>query len=245
MKPVDDFLRGVRNLNQDEGHLVVMACVLSKKVISDISLQVEAIKNKYWPPNGVFLYEGKKLKRVCFHSHKIRRRKQAFDEKIIPYESFTGDLNTIIESLEAKLFCACVDKIDYRKKYIDSHRPYDMCVDAIFEGITNRLLAQEQKCLVVIEAQQASEDKDLHKHIVGWYNSKPPEIQRKIAGVYFNKKWTKDETKTCFGLEFADLLCYPVYRLFKDKDRIRGIESVEKKLCGYPDFMGNGLLFIK
>ena len=60
--------------------------------------------------------------------------------------------------------------------------------------------------------------------------------------MHFNNKWTKDESKTYFGLEFADLLCYPIYRLFGENERIRGIETVEKKLFGYPDFKGNGLM---
>ena len=168
----------------------------------------------------------------------------AFSEDVIPYDRFTDDLNTIIEMLDTKLFCTCVNKVEFRGRHTRALRPYDMCVDSIFDGITNKLLSQNQKCLVIVEAQQ-SEDRELHKHIVSWYNSKPIEIQRKIAGVYFNKKWTNDFKNTYFGLEFADLLCYPIYRLFKNKERIRGIETVEKKLFGYPDFVGNGLLFPK
>ena len=243
MKPVDEFLRGVRDLNQDESHLVVMACVLSRRSILDITSYVVAVKKIYWPPDGFFLYKGK-LKKVCFHSRKIRRRDMAFSEDVIPYDRFTDDLNTIIEMLDAKLFCACVDKLEFRGRHSRAQRPYDMCVDTIFDGITNKLLAQGQKCLVIVEAQQRP-DIELHSHIVSWFNSKPAEIQSKIAGVYFNEKWTKDGNKTYFGLEFADLLCYPVYRFFKDKERVRGIETVEKKLFGYPDFVGNGLLFPK
>lgn len=101
--------------------------------------------------------------------------------------------------------------------------------------------------VIVLESRGKEEDKALLQSIVSLLTNgnsfNRPGLFSRIAGVYFNPKWSwqYDRKKSYWELEIADLCTYPVHKYctFGTKDRAFGI--LENKIINYPDISGYGL----
>lgn len=244
LKKVDEAKQKNVQVPDYEKHFVVTACVIK---VSDFELardKVMSLKEKYWE-NALFNYDGQD-KRVCFHSREIRNKKDAFDPNVINYECFVADLSGLIDSLPIVVYSSYINKENHVKKYKYPKSPYDLCMNFVLERIMHDI-GNNKKCIVVLEARGKDEDKALLKQIKALIDNgnqyNPASLFAKIKGVYFNPKWSECShcQKSYWALEIADLCSYPIYKIFAHKKKDRSFDVVEKKINGYPTYIGKGL----
>ena len=205
--------------------------------------KLNEIKLKYWK-KGTYLYK-ENYKKVCFHSREIRRRTGAFDNNLIDYLSFMNDISKLIEDLDYKIISVTIDKENYLLK----HYQFNVYNTAMCFLLQRYIYVMPSNCtgLVMLEARGKDEDYLLlneMKHIIfetGIKNISSDELQQKIAGIYFNPKWSKCYDDTFAGLEIADLTSYPIHKYVRNKVKDRAFTILEKKIDKYPNYENKGI----
>ena len=251
----DSSIKGVmKNLKknipveQNNRYFTITACVISRDTFPKIRQANINLKEKHWK-NGLYNYNKKKLKRVCFHSHEIRTKTDPFSDKVINYSMFLGDLNKYIYNLNIKIFSSTLDKKRHCERYKEPMNPYNLCINFILERLVKFYLKENQTAIIVLEARGTREDKKLLTHIKSVIDNGTSYANKKyfekIKGVYFNPKWCKkqNELKTYFCLEIADLISYPIHKYNTRNVKDKAFKLIENKIYEYPNYDGKGIKF--
>lgn len=207
--------------------------------------EIVSLKESHWE-DGLYNYKGK-LKRVCFHSHEIRKGKDAFSDIIIDKTKFITDLSNYMMNIEVDIFSSTLDKEAYCERYMNPVNPYDLCMNFILERFVKYYLKSDEKAMIILEARGKTEDEKLLNHIKNIIDNGTYYVSssyfKKIKGVYFNPKWCKeaDDKKSYFGLEIADLVSYPIHKFNTKNCKDRAFECIEDKIYGFPKYGGRGI----
>lgn len=254
----DSNLKGIKKkidkeeeIKEGDRFFTITGCVINKNDLKNIAEVFIEIKNKYWK-NGKYLYSNKKgqdkaLKKVCFHSSEIRGRKSPFSKDDIEYDEFIMDLSKLMAGLSITIFSATIDKEQHCRKYLNPHNPYHLCLDFILERFVKHFLGKEEKGCLILEARGKREDKIILDHIKNRIDNGTYFVPRtyfnKIKGAYFNEKWSKLDNcqKSYFGLECADLICYPINKYCRRGEKDLAFKAIEEKIYRYPTYFGQGV----
>jgi len=191
------------------------------------------------------LYKNQTCKKVCLHSREIRRRTDAFDSKLIDYNSFINDLSSLINSLDYKIISVTIDK----NKYLLKHYQFNVYNTAMCFLLQRFIytIPNNKNGIIMLEARGKDEDYLLlneMKHIIfetGIKNILTKELQQKIGGIYFNPKWDNAYDITFSGLEIADLSSYPIHKYVRNNNKDKAFLMLENKIDKYPNYINKGL----
>lgn len=233
-----------KDYDEHNVHFNVTACLLSTDVFYETRECVMELKHKYWT-DAQAMYKND-LRRVCFHSTEIRRRKNAFDfSDKETHRCFVNDLSNVLENLKIKLFSSHINKLRLVRQYKTPYDPYELSLTFILEriGIETKM----EDAVIILESRGKKEDMKLLNHIKNILDKGTTYISKDnfsyIKGVYFNSKWDEesDNLKSHWILELADLYCYPIFKYGKDGTKDLAFNVLEKKLSGYPEYDGIGI----
>lgn len=248
----DSYLKSIKKkilrketINENDKFFTITGCVIKKEDFTSARDGIINLKKKYWE-DGKFNYDGKRVKRVCFHSYEIRGRKGAFSEKVVDYSNFITDLSIYMENLPTVIFTSTINKEKFCLKYPEPTHPYSLCLDFILERFVKFYLKHSETGIIILEARGKAEDRFILDHIKNLIDNGTKYVDashfKKIKGVYFNPKWCMKslEQKSYFGLECSDLYSYPVYKYSKLNKKDKAFLSIENKIYGYPNYDGRG-----
>ena len=233
---IDDFSK----------HFGLSSVLIRLEDFEKIRNDIINLKNKYWPPNGCYQYKTG-LKKVCFHSREIRKQAEAFSKNVIGGTNFMSDLNDFMESLPISITYSFIDKEKHYEIYKNyAQSPYVLAVSFILERLVTKQLKDTDRVIIILESRGKKEDDKLLKHIMyildhGTYYVSAGQF-KKISGVYFNpKRMPKDDKKSYFGLEIADLCGYPIFKYCRNGTKDKAFKIIEPKIYSFPNIMGRGL----
>ena len=137
----------------------------------------------------------------------------------------------------------------YKENDLLKHYQFNVYNTAMCFLLQRYIYVMPSNCtgLVMLEARGKDEDYLLlneMKHIIfetGIKNISSDELQQKIAGIYFNPKWSKCYDDTFAGLEIADLTSYPIHKYVRNKVKDRAFTILEKKIDKYPNYENKGI----
>lgn len=232
------------NYDEHNVHFNVTACLLSTSDFNETRDMVMELKHKYWT-DAKANYKNE-LRRVCFHSTEIRRRKNAFDfSDKDTHRLFVNDLSDVLGNINIKLFSSHINKLSLVRQYTTPYDPYELSLTFILERIA--LEINKQDAVIILESRGKKEDRKLLNHIKKLLDYGTPYISKDrfsfIKGVYFNGKWDEESNKlkSHWILELADLYCYPIFKYGKDGTKDPAFNVLEKKLSGHPEYYGVGI----
>lgn len=223
---------------------VATACLMSLAEFQRVCTDILELKKSMWE-DALFTYNGE-LKRVCLHSREIRRKEGPFEESICNHDVLASGISEIISASAIELFASVINKYEHVQRYSDPWHPYCLCMDFILERIVMRL-GENDTCIVILEARGKREDKYLLGHIKNLIdngnNILDSTMFKKIKGVYFNPKWSKEFAckRSFWSLEVADLCGHPIYDGFVRNTANRSYRVVREKFYRYPRYNGYGL----
>lgn len=231
------------NYEEHNVHFNVTACLLSTSIFNESRDFIMNLKHKYWT-DGCSNYKGE-LRRVCFHSTEIRRRKNAFDfSDKETHRLFINDLSDTLGKINIKLFSSHINKLNLVRKYSTPYDPYELSLTFILERIALEINGED--AVIILESRGKKEDKRLLNHIKKLLDDGTDYIPKNrfsfVKGVYFNGKWDRDSNnlKSHWILELADLYCYPIFKYGKNETQDLAFKTLEKKLSGFPHYHGFG-----
>lgn len=245
IKNIKKNLKNGKPIEENNKYFTTTGCVVRKEHFVQAKNDIIKLKENHWE-NGLYNYKGK-LKRVCFHSHEIRKGKDAFNSDVIDKSKFIIDISDYMLNLNIDIFSATLDKESHCRKYIDPDNPYDLCMNFILERFVKYYLDDNEKAIIILEARGQKEDSNLLSHIKKLIDNGTRYVSKdyfkKIKGVYFNPKWCKesDGKKSYFGLEIADLVSYPIHKYNTRENKDRAFECIENKIYGFPKYKGKGI----
>lgn len=247
LKYVEKYVRGEISpdeLDQNNVHFNVTACILSKEKFYDIENAVMNLKYTFWE-RGYFSYKGE-MKRVCFHSTEIRRRREAFEfNNQSDYEKFINSLDDVLKKIEIKLFSCHIDKVELVKRYKIPYDPYELSLTFLLERIA--MSSDGRNTILILESRGKKEDRALLKKIVELLDMGTKYHKKKdfsfIKGVYFNSKWDVESRnlKSYWILELADLYCFPIFKYGRSGVKDRAFHSFKNRIDSYPNYKGKGI----
>lgn len=230
-----------KKIQENDLHFNVTACLMKTKKIPEHEEKIMDLKYKYWH-QGIANYKGIE-KRVCFHSHEIRGRKNAFNFNCIEeHNAFIKDLSDVLKELNITLFSSHINKLELVKKYSNPFNPYELALTFLFERIA--FTVKNEPTIIILESRGKKEDKELLKFIINLIDNGSQYMKCKhfnfIKGVYFNTKW-KDNIKSYWILELADLYAFPISKFAKSGIKDKAFNILENKIQNYPEYDGKGL----
>lgn len=245
IKNIQKNLKNGKPIEENNKYFTTTGSVIRKENFIKSREDIIKLKETHWE-GGLYEYKGR-LKRVCFHSHEIRKGKDAFNENVIDKTKFMKDISEYMLNLEIDIFSATLDKEAHCRRYIDPDNPYNLCINFILERFVKYYLNENEQAIIILEARGKKEDSKLLNHIKllidngTYFVSK--DYFKKIKGVYFNSKWCKEsnEKKSYFGLEIADLVSYPIHKYNTKNNKDRAFECIENKIYGFPSYIGKGV----
>lgn len=248
LKYVQKCIKNNKSIS-DNKFFTITGCLMKREDFLTAKKNILNLKYKHWN-NGLAMYKKyNALKRVCFHSHEIRGRKPPFDNNTIKYDEFVIDLSEYMKNIPIDIFSYTIDKEKHCLRYTEPYHPYSLGLEFILERLVKYSLKPNESAIIVIEGRGKKEDKELLNHIKDIMDKGTRYVGENyfnvIKGVYFNPKWSKedDDKKTYFGLEIADLICYPIHKYCKSNftNKDKAFLSIEDKIYGYPDYKGKGI----
>lgn len=245
IKNIKKNLKDRKEIEENNKYFTTTGSVIRKENFGQAKKEILKLKKEHWE-EGLYEYKGK-LKRVCFHSHEIRKGKYAFSATVIDKTKFVKDISEYMLNLEIDIFSATLDKEVHCRRYIDPDNPYNLCMNFILERFVKFYLGDDEKAIIVLEARGKKEDSKLLNHIKFLIDNGTQYVSKdyfkKIKGVYFNPKWCRqsNEKKSYFGLEIADLVSYPIHKYNTKNNRDRAFECIEDKIYGFPNYTGRGI----
>lgn len=246
---IDHIIKALKNNKPINGNtfFTITGCLMHRDDFLKSRDDILKIKYKYWE-NGLALYSNKS-KRVCFHSREIRGRKHPFDNNSIEVQAFMNDLSEYMKDLPITIFSYTMDKKSHCSRYSDPYSPYTLGLEFIFERLVKYHMNHDEKVIIIIESRGKKEDKELLNHIKDLIDYGTRYVSnsyfKKIKGVYFNPKWSKEDDykKSYFGLEIADLVSFPIHKYCRNAFCNKDLPflCIEDKIYGCPDYYGKGI----
>jgi len=235
-----------KSLYLHERWFTITGVMFERSQFSTFKDKINTIKYAHWE-EGMYKYK-QGDRRVVFHSREIRKREGPFNPKLINYPNLMGDISSMINELDFRVYSASIDKIQHIVKYTNPYHVYDLCLNFIIERFCRYLNSNNKKGILMLESRGKEEDAKVLKFLVdlldegnNFHNKSHFEC---IKGVYFNPKWcfAKNNAKASFILlELADLVSYPIFKYVKTGSKDLAFEALERKLHHYPDFHGYGI----
>lgn len=197
------------------------------------------LKRKYWE-NGLF-----NGRRVVFHSRDIRKRTGAFNPRIVDYQNFTEELDSLLAEMDYTIYSSSIDKFAHGRQYINPFPVYDLCLEFVLERFCHELRKDRNTGIIVMESRGRKENQILLNTAVNLLDKgnrfySAHEFSR-IKGVYFNPKLTTNKQLSFPQLELADLVSYPIHKFVRSDTKHTNFESIEDKLYNYPSYSGYGM----
>lgn len=243
-----DIIKKKDNDDSLDNYFSLTCVLIEKDYLNKISNDINELKSKYWK-NGIYSYEnkdGSKIdKKVCFHSREIRRKTGPFSLNEIDYDTFMMDLTDFIVKQEFVILHCFINKKKLYEIYKDYAKdPYELAITFIFERLVGKILKPQDRLECIFESRGQKEDKIVHSFMVRLCQIGTTYLGENafkiINGIWFDPKRTKNNEKTYFGLELADLVSYPIFKYCRSKVKDKSFEAIKMKIYNYPR-AGHGL----
>ena len=236
-------------ISPNDNIFTVTGCIFIHEKYDEAKYKFNDLRNKYWKDGKYYNSKKNKYEVVCFHSEDIRGRKKAFHNEIlndVQFNNFINDLDQIILSLDYKIISININLKDYilKSKYKETN-VYKIAFNFILERFVYNMKSNDKGC-IIFEARGKKEDRFLLEHIDLIINRngtefiKSKQLKKCISGVYFNKKFGKNNNPYV-GLEIADLSSYPIHRYIKFNTIGKDLKTISNKIIGYPNIYGKGI----
>jgi Protein of unknown function (DUF3800) len=190
---------GLAHINPENPVFVLAFCIFNKfEYTEKIVPEVQKLKFRFWGHDNIIL-----------HSRDIRKSSGDFSilqNKDIR-EEFICKINETIESSPFVVIAAGINKLKHKNRYIRPTNPYDLALRFCLERLKLWLgeKADASKIVhLVFEERGKSEDNALELEFHRFYENTKHSGKRKI------KFMPKKHNST--GLQFADLVAYPIAR---------------------------------
>ncbi|MGE7621673.1 hypothetical protein ACQKMD_01100 [Viridibacillus sp. NPDC096237] len=217
----------------------ITGVLLNREEFSGFKTKITELKMEFWK-DGLF-----KSKRVVFHSRDIRKKLGPFNPKLIDYDKFLKNLNSIIKEENYTIFSSSIDKFAHIRQYINPYPVYELCLEFILERYSFVLKEKGKKGLIVMESRGLKEDKKLLSTTIKLLDNgncyHDSDDLKRIQGLYFNPKRTKNRKLSFPQLELADLISYYIYRSIKNESKTNDFVNIENKLYNFPHYKGYGV----
>lgn len=235
-----------KDVLENDKYFQLTGVIFHKNNLENTYKDMNLLKFKYWPDDGLYNYKKYGKQKVCFHSREIRMKEGPFSINAINYKEFMVDLSYYMSQLETKIFSSFINKDLHFKYYkTNAQSPYDLSLTFILERIVGRFLKDTDQLIIILESRGKYEDKLIHSKILELLNFGTYFVSYRqfsiVKGVYFNTKRTKNGDKTYYGLEIADLCSYPIYKYCKNHIKDKSFLLIETKIYGYPNYQGKGV----
>ena len=184
--------------------------IMSEESSAVLFSKINALKTELWGD-----------KKINFHSRDIRKCQNGFevlfdlDKKKFFYDS----INHIVKNLDYCIISATIDKERYKNKYINVINVYNIALEFIIErtfyflNAEKRLKKTETIDLnVIVEKRGKVEDTMLLKHYNQLRDKGTDYIKSAEVKSYFKSFTFECKDDNNCGLEFADLIAYPIAR---------------------------------
>lgn len=224
----------------EEDWLSLTGIILNSDNFLKTESSIMTLKNKYWEDALFF------NKRVVLHSRDIQKRQRAFSQRIIEnIDDFETDLQEMISNVEMKIISSNIDKNRLYENYFNPYDTYELSVEFMVERFLLYLEKQGETGVIVFESRGRKEDNRilcLIDNLIKYGNDyiSNTRFQKWIEGVFFNKKHTKDYTKSYWVLELADICSGILYKKMK-KEETELFSCIQNKIIGYPNYNGKGM----
>ena len=253
---VDKYRNGYR-LDDVEKYFTLTGILISRNEYINWKSKIDDIKNKYWENGFWFNKRKNRQEKIHFHSSDTfsRNPKDPFNISKDSFDSLIGDITTAIDTTDFKIISSNIDIQSLMEKYRTPFDPYTISIEFILERLVLKLNRMDSNCVVIFESRSGPDnqkgDNKVHRKAIEFYSTGKAMygnmdsfVLRKIKGIYFNPKLCTDDSLISYELiELADLVTYPIYKMFKsgfEKDR-KDYRIIEKKFDCYPDYNGHGL----
>lgn len=220
---------GDHGLNKlDPGFPIFVLCgiLISEDDHRMIDNKIKELKSKFWDN-----------KKVILHSRDIRKCEKEFqilfNEEI--KKNFYLGINEIVSASDYTIIASAIKKEKYLQKYGKLQDDvYEVALSFIIERaifFIDDIATREKEITIVIEKRGKSEDKKLEEHFQrlrtrGTQFVSDARIKNYKMEIYFFEK-----SKNINGLQFADLIAYPIARFVLDPERANpAFEVLEKKI---------------
>ena len=184
------------------------------------------MKSKFWD-----------YKKVILHSRDIRKCEKEFQilfNEEIKKDFYLG-INQIVSDSNYTIIASAIKKEKYLQKYGKLQDDvYEVALSFIIERaifFIDDIATIEKEITIVIEKRGKSEDKKLEEHFQrlrsrGTQFVSATRIKNYKMEIYFFEK-----SKNINGLQFADLVAYPIARFVLDPERANpAFDVLEKKI---------------
>ncbi|MEI6576591.1 MAG: DUF3800 domain-containing protein [Bacteroidota bacterium] len=216
---------GLSNLNPDFPVFVLCGVLATQDDYEAIRLDFNQIKSEFWGN-----------KKVIFHSRDIRKCEKEFAIffNLELKARFYHQLNQVIAKSNYTIISSVIQKEKYIKEYGRlSTDVYELSLSFIIERtifLLDEVANGETTLEIVIEKRGKKEDKNLQEHFqrvlsrgTGYVN--PDRLRQYNVSINF-----KSKIENINGLQFADLLAYPIARYVIEPDRANpAFEIIEPK----------------
>ena len=221
---------------EDEKHFSVTSVIVEKTNINNIKDTFVAIKNRHWPDEGCFDYDGK-YQKVCLHSYEIRNRKGPFNHSVINRDEFLSELTVTMGDFPIHIRTAYINKALLLGQYYKPNQPYHLALTFLLERLVKFNMKNDDKAIIILEARGKDMDHSLLMHLNEIVNTGTPYctpaiFHLRIEGIYFNpKRPSADLKKSYYGLEIADLCGFPIHKYCRQSIKDQSFLVIENKIC--------------
>ena len=209
------------------------------KLMDDIRVKIK--------PNGLFDYEKKGIRPVLLRNHDLSSKNPPFNNLA---DDIYVDINNMIKKARYKIISAGLNYYTYSESRStppdEWNSPLLMALGLLLVNYARYLNKVHKKGIIIFEEETRKHDEMKLRYILKVLKCGNKTQSKKffsnITGVYFRKKWTKENDKmyvTTPGIELADLTISPLRRILHTEFLI-----IERKLLNYPDYVKNGFTII-
>ena len=203
-----------------DGFPVFTLCgiLMSEESYKQLDIKFSTLKKELWGE-----------KKIVFHSRDIRKCEKGFEVlfDLDKKKYFLDAINNVVKNLDYAIISATVEKERYAKKYVHKVDVYDIALEFIiertvfflddqvkFKGINNVELH------AILEKRGDKEDLSLTRRYnqirdLGTDYVKPQRIKTYFKSLTFGCKNDHNH-----GIEFADLIAYPIARHVIDPKKV-------------------------
>jgi hypothetical protein len=189
--------------------------------LTGVSIELDHVKHKIHPD-----FEELKCKYFDHHpdSPIILHRKELLNKKH-PFKqlrdkdkelSFNNDLLRILNDSTYTIFTVIIDKVEHYRRYrVWRHHPYHYCMQVMLERYVKWLDSSGSVGDVMAESRGGKEDKKLKASFEGIYKNGTDYVPAKEFSNRLSSSKLKlnPKYKNIIGLQMADLLAHPSYKI--------------------------------
>lgn len=205
---------GLSNIDENFPIFVLSGILITETDYTAIKQNILQIKKQFWGD-----------KKAIFHSRDIRKCEKEFvilfDEKI--KKDFYEQINNLISSSNYEIISSAIDKNKYIKRYGRlSDDVYEIALSFIIERSIFSLDEKhesDKKLNIIIERRGKKEDKKLSDHFQRLCSRGTGYVVPTRLEMYEMNISFKIKSEDVAGLQFADLIAYPIARHILDPDR--------------------------